>query len=360
MNENNEEQAPLSNKTVLQDPKETQSTASLSQPRQSLFCSTHFTLLITLLALILALLALYTNYHVERISARQQNVLKQKINTLEQQQKTNSQGLGTFKASLHQSEKSLETQMQGLREEMQSALKQPLYQKQDWLLLKARYYLELAQIDAHWGNSRQASIALLMQADNLLSTLSDQRLFAVRQAIAKEIAKLKALPELDIPGLLSQLDAAENALSHLPIKKPKPSSTAKNAKAETEASVSSWRETLKRNLSLLQKLVIIRHNEEDIQPLVSPLHQTLLRDSIRLNLQEAQWAIMQNSPKVYHLALTKALQEIRRVFDENADATKALMEQLQALERQKLINQNTTLDQSLPLLNQVILGGKTP
>lgn len=107
-------------------------------------------------------------------------------------------------------------------------------------------------------------------------------------------------------------------------------------------------------MNVLEKLVVIRRNDEDIQPLLSPLHQTLLRDSIRFNLQEAQWALLQNNSKIFQLSLAQALKEINRAFDENAVATQALIKQLQNLQQEKLETITPTLNQSLSLLNQLI------
>lgn len=311
-------------------------------------------MVLAVIALVSALYATYSTFQLRKLSNQQTQNLSTAVDHLQQQQLHINSRLAATTETVKQSQTSLQNHMQDLSKSLQSAIQQYLYQKQDWLLLKARYYLELAQINAHWSDDQQTTITLLQQADALLLTIPDQHLFAVRQAIAKEIAQLKAYPKIDITGLLSQLDATQSVIADLPIKQPFSSNQTSSEKTTEKIAASSWRERLRNSMNVLEKLVVIRRNDKDIQPLVSPLHQTLLRDSIRLNLQAAQWAILQNNPAVYQLSLTQALHDIKRAFDENAVNTQALIKQLQVLQQKKLIATKPVLEASLSLLNQWI------
>ncbi len=236
-------------------------------------------------------------------------------------------------------------------------MQQQLYQKHDWLLLKARYYLELAQINTHWSKDPETSIALLQQADTLLAAIADQQLFSVRQTIAKDIAQLQALPKIDIAGLLSQLDAIQTLIANLPLKLP---FNSPSINAEEKNTTSTWQERLKQNMHSLKKLVVIRRHEENFKPLLSPTYHALLCESIQLNLQQAQWAILQNNPAIYQLSLSQALKEIKQTFDENAQETQSLVKQIQVLQQVKLVVPNPDIDESLLLLNQAIAAKTSP
>lgn len=321
------------------------STATVSPSKSFLWWLPGLTIVIAIVALIVALYDIYANKQSYVQSTQHLNLA---IDQLKQQQSATQNGLDTIRAASNQSQSSTQNQVQVIKNDLRSVMQQRLYQKQDWLLLKARHYLELAQINAHWSDDQQTTIALLQQADNLVRTISDQQLFKVRQAIAQEIAQLQALPKIDTAGLLSQLDAAENTIANLPIKHPLQRAPINNVNND------SWRQKLRDSMNVLEKLVVVRHNDEDIQPLLSPLHQTLERDSIRINLQEAEWALLQNNPKIYQLSIAQALNEINRAFDENATITQALIKQLQGLQQEKLETVKPTIDQSLLLLNQLI------
>ena len=79
---------------------------------------------------------------------------------------------------------------------------------------------ELAQRDFVLERNLHAplTMATLQQADVLLASIHDQRLFNIRQEIAKELVEIQATPTPDIAGLLSQLDAAIELIPNLPLK----------------------------------------------------------------------------------------------------------------------------------------------
>jgi uroporphyrin-III C-methyltransferase len=274
--------------------------------------------------------------------------LKQKHNNVQEDIEAKAQ-------SLQHMQSTLENKVDGLNKELQTAMQQRLYQNQDWLLLKARYYLELAQINEHWSDNFNAAIALLQEADKLLQQLNTPKIFAVRQAIAKEMAQLKSVPKVDIAGLLSQLDAAQVSVSNLTIQ-----STIAESGASTEtdtpktATPQAWRARFQDSLNLLEKLVVIRRTDEEIKPLMSPLFESILRESIRLNLQEAQWAILNNNDAIYQMALKQAIINLKRTFDEQGDNTAELIKQLNALQQVKLRQEKPITGLALPLLNQMI------
>lgn len=277
------------------------------------------------------------------------------INKLKEQQIDTKDTLTTALQTSNETQNKLQEKINGMDKELQTAIQQSMYQSKDWLLLKARYYLELAQINAHWGDNLQLTSTLLEQADTLLASFSDQRLFTIRQAIAKEIAMLKAMPKVDIAGILSRLDAALSNVGIIPLKLTAESATKTKALTATdEKNPSMWRSHLQKSITLLEKLVVVRRQDADMLPLPSPAYESMLREGIRLNIQEAQWAVLQNNEKVYQFSLAQALKNIDRSFATDAATTTALINQLQSLQELHLNQQKPILEQSLPLLNQLI------
>jgi len=312
-------------------------------------------LLIGLLALLLALYAVYESRHARAGMTRDNQTLNRRVAELNQQV-TAQINWQTKQQSL------LDRQQQQLGEfnkQLQTALHQRLYQKQDWLLYKARYYLELAQINSHWSDNQQTTIALLHEADSILQAISDQSVFVVRQSIAQEMSQLKALPTIDVAGILSQLDSARQAVNDLVLKDG--NNNAAEPTSTTDANnTSSWRSGLHRSVNFLKTLVVVRHQETDIQPLLSPLHQAMIRESLRMDLQQAQWAVLQHNDPVFQQTLHQALQEIAQYLDSEASNTQALTTQLQALQKQPLTQKNPMIDQSLQQLNDIIDTKNTP
>ncbi|GGI89212.1 uroporphyrinogen-III C-methyltransferase [Legionella impletisoli] len=313
-----------------------------------------FILVIALIAMAFALFATYNNLQLQRQIAFTADQINTEINSLSESHTSVQERINTTLESFAESSNQLGIKLKTLDKNMQSALKQQHYNSDDWLLLKARYYLQLAQINAHWSNNVETTIALLQQADELLANIHDQRLFEVRQAIAKEITQLKSLQSLDKTGLLSKLDALQETVSNLPIKTSVTPENRQNNNEATTKTPEAWRDRLKNSINLLERLVVIRRHDEAIQPLLSQQQEALLRASLQLNLQEAQWAVLQNNETVYKMALNQAIQTIQRYFTTEKGRVEGVLNQLQTLKATNLTEPKPDLNRSLTLLNQII------
>ncbi len=315
-----------------------------------------------IVALILAgcfVVAIAINLALHQGTNQQIKTLHSQIDRLKQQQINSDKQIATTLNLINNSQEKFHDEMSTLEKYLQTTLKQRLYQTKDWLLLKARYCIELAQINAHWSDNTETTIALLQQADTLLVDIHDQRAFPIRQAISKEITSLETMPKLDVAGLLSQLDAAQSVIVNLELK-PEISPEEQHSATVANHPSTAWQKHLKETVSLLEKLVVVRRHDEDILPLPSPAYEAMLRESIRLNLQEAQWALLQNNESIYQFSLNQALKNISRAFAPNTAGTDALIKQLKSLQKIHLTQQKPPLEQSLPLLNELIESKTTP
>lgn len=310
--------------------------------------------LIALIALILSLNASVQIWQANQSRQNQKNEFNHEIAELKQQQNDTAKQLAAATKNIADITLESQNKITALNKRLQSTFAERAFQKQDWLLLKTRHYLELAQINAHWNDDPQTAIALLQQADSTLQDVTIQPIFPIRQTIAKEIALLQALPLVDIPGILSQLDAAQTIVSKLPLTADPVKTDTGSSQDTNNPSQSAWQNHLQKNMRFLEKLIVIKHYDDNVQPALSPIQQALLRESIRISLQEAQWAVLQNNTQLYQQSLEQALQNIKRTFKNNPQATEALIKQLQTLQQKKLRAEKPTIDQSLQHLNQLI------
>ncbi|HAU0115498.1 TPA: hypothetical protein JBE95_07970 [Legionella pneumophila] len=331
------------------------------QMKAPFFVSKYLSLIISLTSL-LALLAIIISIYSIQLDKQFQNhqlvenkKLTDELGRIKAEQNTVQKLLDNNANHLQQIQSDLTSKMDSLNKELQTAMKKKLYQNNDWLLLKARYYLELAQINVHWSDNFNTSVALLQQADALLKGMNIPKIFTIRQTIAKEIVQLKSISVVDITGILSQLDAAQAAINNLSIQSVVDQQEVLNHITKSEESgKTGWRNRLQDSVNFLEKLVVIRRHNENIQPLISPLYESAIKENIRLNLQEAQWAILNNNPAVYQFALNQAIANLKRVFNESSQNTDALIKQLSTLQNVKLTQEKPVVGQAIPLINQMI------
>jgi len=354
MAKSNEKQT--TKKTTAEKTTSSSKQTPLAETKKSRNYLTVFSLILAFIAIGTAIYTMQVNYQLQNEFQQQKNTITTRLSNLRQQQTNIENNLEVAGKTLKKTEQELQNRLESLNQQIKLTVNQRFYEQQDWLLLKARYYLELAQINAHWNESVPATITLLKQADAMISQLNSKKAYDVRQAIAQEIAQLKAMPKLDAAGILSQLDAAQQTISRLPlavtVKKVKEEQQENKDTAKTDAR--TWRKRLHDSVNMLEKLVVIRRHNEDIKPLLSPLYSAVVRETIQLNLQEAQWAVLNENSKVFQIALQQAINNIQQHFDTNASITNHLLADLRQLKKINLDREKPKINKSLPLLNHLI------
>lgn len=326
-----------------------------SSPHASHHSPPHFLQIITALISVAVISCIsYLMYEKYQLAHSLQS-LKNEMQSLAQQQTQTINTLHTNLQTIIPEQIQLQEKLNATNASVTRALQESRYQSNDWLLLKARYCLELAAINQRWSNNSSTTIALLQQADHLLMNIHDAELYPLRQAIAQEISLINTTSSVDTVGILSKIDAVQQLLIKLPIKNafaPTPALSPKNT--TDSASSSIWQAQVQKSVALLKKLVVIRHHNENIEPLVSPEYESILRENCILNLQEAQWAVIQQNPEVFTLALNQAINTIVRTFDLNDSNTTLILKQLNALKEVELTTKKTPPGEALSLLNQII------
>ncbi len=297
-------------------------------------------------ALALSLYAIFLNHQ----SREQDKQLSLALNQIQENQRANRSQIDSAIDHLQREKNTLKTHLERLEKTLQANIQQYQYQTLDWLLLKARYYLELADANTLWTQDIETTVKLFQEADHLLAPIHDQRLLPIRNALAQDITLYTQLPKVDRSGLLGRLDALQTALLQLPVKpliKPDSPSPSLSNKGN------SWKEAFKASLLRLKQLVVIQHRDDQSQPLYTRAYESLIRETAYLNLQEAQWAILKQDQKIYRLSIHQAVENIQRVFDVNSSQTQSMLQQLYQLQV-NIIQPKPTPGHALSLLNQLI------
>ncbi|MCC5791900.1 MAG: uroporphyrinogen-III C-methyltransferase [Legionellaceae bacterium] len=240
-----------------------------------------------------------------------------------------------------------------LDEKFTQALEERGYQQEDWQLLKARYFLEMAKINSHWQQDPLLSRRMLEQADQLLQPIHNPKLFQVRQSIAQEIQHIDTLKQADTIGLLSQIDALQTAVEQLPVV-PEKRADSQDAPPQDTSSKTGWREHWANSVHLLEKLVVIRHHHGDVLPLLLPEQKQLLKARMQLSLQQAQLALMQRNETQFHQAIKQSLQQLAQFSGDDKSDTIHIQKRLHALTQVSITLQQAPTGQALEQLNRLI------
>ena len=196
----------------------------------------------------------------------------------------------------------------------------------DWLLAEADYLVRMAGRKLWLEHDATAAQMLLSEADNRLRELNDPSLLPLRQALAKDIAGLKELPQLDSEGLVLRLGAlVDNVdqLTLLGLNANPPAAT--EPESPPSDSLADWRSNLGKSWhAFTDSFITIRRRDGNVEALLSPQQEWYLKENLKTRFLQAQLAIYREQQAVYEDNLTKADKWIEQYFDPN-DATTQYM-----------------------------------
>lgn len=171
-----------------------------------------------------------------------------------------------------------------------------------WLLAESALLLRQAERLARMEHDAIAVAEALMLADSLLAAIDDPALRPVREVLARDLQRLHRLPAVDRVGLYLRLDAVMAGLENWPLADMAPLATP----SAVEAQPGAWYQRGQQWLARLRGLVVLRPREARDQALLAPAEVGLLQQNIRLQLQQAQWAVLHAEPAVYAASLKRA------------------------------------------------------
>ena len=218
--------------------------------------------------------------------------------------------------------------------------------KQDWLLAEAQYLLRLANQRLIMADDIVAAKALLLSADSILAELEDVALHPVRAAVAADLAAVRAVPKRDIQGMYLALAALIEQAGKLVIfQLPEQTSSAVDQPAE------NWRGRFKQGYeSALLKLsdyIIIRRRDVPIEALMDPQWEGLVRQNLRMLLEQAQVALLSGNQTLFRESLARANHWVGEFFDADEAAARAMSQEILALQKKDISVEMPDISRSL-------------
>jgi uroporphyrin-III C-methyltransferase len=225
--------------------------------------------------------------------------------------------------------------------------------RESWQLAEVEYLLRLANQRVILSGDTVSAEALLRSADSVLESLEDPRLHPVRRAITADLAALRAVPQLDTEGLYLRLSALAEQASSLSIFE-LPEAEERLAPAPAE----DWQGRLEQGYeAALQKLsdyIIIRRRDVPVQALMDPQWEGLVRQNLRMLLEQAQVALLSGHPRLYQQSLERARHWVGQFFVSDERRAHAMDEELEQLARENVTRELPDIARSLQALEQAL------
>lgn len=301
----------------------------------------------------------------QKSQAEQISVLN---NTLEQQQESSNQerdAILSAQAAQQELIVLLTTQLQNLQLQanVQGVRLSELSNtsRSDWFLSEAVYLARLARQRLQTERSTKNPVALLKQVDDILVALDDLDVLPVRSAVAKDIAALRLAGDVDVNGIVVELNALISHVDRLPlitytapVEKKAPVTVDKVIHSSDQDMMQRWLVTLDELGASLSNLIRVRQRSKPIEPILTDREEAIARGNLHLLLQQAANAALREQQEVYQVSLVSAEQWIAGYFID-APATSSVRERLQALQSAQIVQQLPIIDATINALDAFII-----
>ncbi|MGB1272252.1 MAG: uroporphyrinogen-III C-methyltransferase, partial [Endozoicomonas sp.] len=213
--------------------------------------------------------------------------------------------------------------------------------RSQWRLAEVEYLLRLANQRLLTVTDSAGSLELLLSADELLREMDDYALFLIREALAEDIAALKAIQKVDLESAWLRLQGLkelvpklvllnENRLNEL--------TPEKTVATASPANNENWQSRLKHLLvetwsRFTDLFRFTAHRKQPIEELLSPEQDLLIRQHLLLLIEQSKLALMTREAAIYQNSLEEASQLLKRYFTLGGQNSRTLSNELQALKQ---------------------------
>ncbi|MDF1795513.1 MAG: uroporphyrinogen-III C-methyltransferase [Coxiellaceae bacterium] len=195
-------------------------------------------------------------------------------------------------------------------------------------LNQADYFVRMANLSLNFSHNPLTASRILQQADQQLVNADNPALNPVRQQILADIGKLTNQNHIDVTSTLLQLNQLIDQVIKLKVI---PNGLPAKSTNKQEKMPSDWRGGLNHAWKQLKSLVVIRHQDQNIVPLLTPERFNFLKENISLQLVEAQWAVLHQSNALYQQSLINAVNWLNKYDNHNQASVGPIIKQLEKL-----------------------------
>lgn len=219
-------------------------------------------------------------------------------------------------------------------------------------LNEAKELVQLANYTLFYLRDQNSALFALNLANKQLAEISHSpaSLETLRNLLTQSIAKLNALPHLDLSNTLAQLNSLKAQVAELPLLS---TTLAPKEIANPQSHATpekKWINAIQTSLHTFQQLIVVRHLDKPIEPLLPQIQQQYLQQNLQLLLQQAQWALLHHQQEIYQSSLQQTKAAIQQYYVEKSPAAQTIIQQIDELTK---INLHVALPDLSPTLETI-------
>lgn len=226
----------------------------------------------------------------------------------------------------------------------------------DWMWTEAEYLLRLANQKLQLEGDGDSALLILSAVDEMLRDSGEISVLGVRDMLGSEMLALRSMEYVDISGLYMRLNNLLPMIDQLSLRDAMIENyNAQLAQARNDISASD-EGMVDRGLAILQSIFVWQDWDVESEALLPPQQEAVLKQNLRLMLEQAQLALLMAEPLVFEDSLVKGAQWTDRYFAIDTGAGRTLKGELESLAQAKITANRPNISGSLELLRQVDAG----
>jgi uroporphyrin-3 C-methyltransferase len=247
----------------------------------------------------------------------------------------------------------------------QQATLETLYQdlarnRDEWALAEVEQSVTLAAQQLQLAGNVQGAMLALHTADARLAGSNRPQFISLRKVLGRDLDRLRALPQVDLPGMSLRLENVLAVIDTLPLAidaRPRVEAQAVPASEPSSAlTLDFWQRLLADFWHEARALVRIQRFDRDEPALLAPGQGFFLRENVKLRLLNARLALLARDQSTFRNELKQSQRWIERYFDARDKAVQTAQVGLKELSMTEISIELPTLNESLSAIKNFKLG----
>ena len=240
--------------------------------------------------------------------------------------------------------------------------------RDQWRLAEVEYLMRLANQRLLMGTDISSSRNLLQSADNILRELDDYSLFPIREALAEDMAMVRAASDFDQETTYLRLQALTGLIARLQMPDEQRLTISSDKAIESTGftpEATTWQDKAKAMLmdTWQQFSNLFRINtqrEKPVEALLTAEQEMMIRQNLRLMIEQAKLAVLTREPAIYKSSIEQAEEWITQYFTTGGDVRASMLAELNELASISVTTNLPNINRSLEALKSYQSKLETP
>ncbi len=221
---------------------------------------------------------------------------------------------------------------------------------------EAEYLLRLANQKLQLEGDGDSALLILSAVDEMLRDSEEISVLGVRDVLGSEMLALRNMEYVDVSGLYMRINNLMPMIDQLSLRDAMVDNYNKQLTQTRDEIELSDEGMIDRALAMLQSIFVWQEWDVEPEALLPPPQEAVLKQNLRLMLEQAQLSLLMAEAQVYTDSLAKGKQWIDRYFAIDTGAGRTLKEEIEALAETRITVSRPNISGSLELLRQVNAG----